>query len=135
MANGNGHADDSGDGGGQSLEQLAEGGQGEEDDGQMFVMEGGSKVTIGTLIARKTPVLYEFKLGGKAIKGATGMGLLAFNDPEMTLVVPVRAGKVEVEPTYDAEGNVKHVTVRAHVKPTMVYDSRTEAAKVALRGE
>ena len=119
---------------GQTLEDMADE-TSEEEDGQVFVIEQGRNVTLGTLIKRGTPVHYEFKLGGKAIKGAAGMGLLAFNDPEMTLVVPVRAGKVEIDPTYDAEDNVKHVTVRASVKPLMVYDSRTEAAQVALRGE
>lgn len=132
-SNGKAHDDDAA----RSIEDLAgeEVGAGEEDDGQLFVMESGKSVTLGTLIKRGTPILYEFKLGGRAVKGAQGMGLLSFAEPDMTLVVPVRAGKVEVDPTYNNDGSVKHVTVRAHVKPTMVYDARTEAAQVALRGE
>jgi hypothetical protein len=111
------------------------GGTGEEDDGQLFVIEEGAKVTLGTLIKRGTSVFYEFKLGGKAIKGAGGMGLLSFDQPDMTLVVPGRAGKVEVDPTYDGEGKIKHVTVRAHFKPSTIYDGRSSAGRAALLGE
>jgi hypothetical protein len=108
---------------------------GEEDDGQLFVIEEGAKVTLGTLIKRGTSLFYEFKLGGKAIKGAGGMGLLSFDQPDMTLVVPGRAGKVEVDPTYDGEGKIKHVTVRAHFKPSTIYDGRSSAGRAALLGE
>lgn len=99
------------------------------------MLEHGEHVTLGTLIKRGTSVLYEFKLGGKAVKGGGAMGLLSFDQPDMTLVVPVRAGKVEIDPTYDADGLVKHVTVRAHVKPKTVYDGRSAAGRTALLGE
>jgi hypothetical protein len=109
----------------------------EEEDGQYAfeIEEQGKRVTLGSLIKRGTPVKYEFKLGAKAIKGSGGMGLISFDDPEMTLVVPVRAGAVTVEPTYDGDGGIKHVTVRAAVKPLTCYDARSEAALIALRGE
>lgn len=108
---------------------------GQDDDGQLFAFEHGRKVTLGTLIGKKTPVEYEFKMQAKGIPGAAGMNLMAFDDPDRVLVVPGRAGKVEVDPTYDGEGNVKKVTVRANFKPSMAYDSRSEAAQVALAGE
>jgi hypothetical protein len=119
----------------QSLAEMQENGGGEEDDGQLFVLEHGEQVRLSTLYARNTPVEYGFVLEGKTIKGGPGMGLIAFSDPHRTLIVPGRAGKVEVDPTYDGDGNVEKVTVRAHFKPTMAYDSRTEAGKVAFRGE
>lgn len=125
---------DLGDGAGRSIEDLADE-HGEEEDGQLFVMEEGRKVTLGTLIKRSTPVEYEFKLGGKAVKGGGNMGLISFTDPDITLIVPGRAGKVEVDPTYNPDGSVKKVTIRAHVKPITAYDSRTEAGIAALRGE
>lgn len=112
---------------------AAGGGTGEEDDGQLFVMEAGKTVTLGTLIKRGIPVEYEFRLDGKSVKGKD-MALIAFDDPEITLVVPARAGKVVADPTYDADGALKSVTVRAHVKPKLVYDARTEAARAALGG-
>jgi hypothetical protein len=105
-----------------------------DDDGQgaLFVMEKGVKLGLGQLIARNTKIEYEFKLGGKGIKGAAGMGLLSFTDPERTLVVPGRAGKIEVEPTYDGDGSIAKVVIRAHFKPLMAYDASTEAGRVAL---
>lgn len=130
--------DPAGDDGKQSIEDMANGADeehGEEDDGQLFVLEEGKTVTLGTLIKRGTPVEYEFKLSGKAIPGAKGMGLISFADPERTLIVPGRAGKVEVDPTYAPDGSVKKVNVRVHFKPTTAYDARTEAGRVALRGE
>lgn len=117
-------------------DRAAEGEAEEEDDGQVaFVLEQGKRVTLGSLYRRGCPIEYEFKLSGKAVKGGSNMGLIGFEDPDLTLVVPVRAGKVEVDPTYTPEGSVKKVTVRAHVKPTAVYDARTEAARAVLTGE
>lgn len=107
----------------------------QEDDGQTFMFEQGRKVTLGTLIARGVRVEYEIKLGGKAVKGKGEMGLIGFDSPEILLVVPGRAGKVEIDPTYDADGTIDKVTVRAHIKPQMVYDASTEAGQAALRGE
>jgi hypothetical protein len=51
------------------------------------------------------------------------------------MIVPGRAGKVVIDPTYDGEGQVTKVVIRQHFKPTMVYDARTEAGRVALTGE
>lgn len=119
---------------GESLEGLAQQ-TGEEDDGQVFVMENGVKLGLSSLVKRGTPVHYEFKMDGKGMKGGEGMGLISFEDPERTLIVPGRGGKIVTDPTYGPDGVVKHVTVRQHFKPTMVYDSRTEAGQVALRGE
>jgi hypothetical protein len=105
----------------------------EEGDGQfLFVLEEGKKVTFDTLYERGTPVLYEFVLGSKGVKGAGDMGLIAFSDPDILLLVPARAGKIEVAPTYDGDGLVKHVTVRAHVKPLTVFDAHSAAGREAL---
>jgi hypothetical protein len=105
----------------------------EAGDGQfLFVIEDGKKVTLDTLFERGTPVLYEFSLGSKSVKGSGTMGLIPFYDPEMLLLVPARAGKVTVEPTYDGNGILKHVTVRAQVKPLTVFDAKSSTARDAL---
>jgi hypothetical protein len=128
----------------QSLEEMEANGttpDGDEDERgedppELFELyEHGKRVTLATLYARNTPVEFEFILGGKGIKGAAGMGLVAFTDPDLTLVVPGRAGKVEVDPTYDADGNIKKVRIAQHFKPRMAYDARTEAGQVAVTGE
>jgi hypothetical protein len=119
----------------RSIEELEAAGApaGEEDDGQMFILEQGRKVTLGTLIGRNVPVTYEVKLTGKVLKGPGS--LIAFNEPDVTLVVPARSGKVEVDPVYDQDGSVKEVHVRQNIKARTFYDARTEAARVALDGE
>lgn len=134
--NGGDPADDGGDDEGQSIEDLANGAgeeHGEEDDGQLFVMEQGRKVTLSSLIARNTPTTYEVKLTGRALKGPGS--LIAFSDPDVTLVALCRAGKVTTEPTYNEDGTVKSVHVQQEIKTRTFYDARTEAAQVALRGE
>ncbi len=115
---------------GVDLESL-----GDDPQDELFVLEGEKRVTLSQLISRSTPVEYEFKLGGKAVRGALGMSLVSFSEPDLTLVVPVRAGKVIVDPTYDADGAVKSVKVRVEVKPKRVYDSRSDAARQVLLGE
>lgn len=117
----------------ESQARAREAGLGEEDDGQMFVFEQGRKVTLGTLVGRNVPVTYEVKLTGKVLKGPGS--LLAFNEPDMTLIVPVRAGRVEVDPVYADDGTVKEVHVRQNIKARTFYDAQTEAGQVALRGE
>lgn len=118
----------------ESIEDIeARGDTGEEDDGQMFVIEQGRKVTLGTLVGRNVPVTYEVKLTGKVLKGPGS--LIAFSEPDVTLVVPSRGGKVEVDPVYDQDGSVKEVHVRQNIKARTFYDARTEAAQVALGGE
>lgn len=107
----------------------------EEEDGQLFVVEHGQRVTLSNLVKRGLPVRYEFKLSAKGVKGSGDMGLIGFGDPDITLLVPARAGKVEIDPTYDGDGTVKSVTIRAHVKPLTVYDVRSEAARMVLGGE
>jgi hypothetical protein len=120
----------------RSREEAEPAGQvGEEDDGQFFVLEEGRPVGLSTLVKRGTRVEYEFKLDGHGVPGATGMSLIGYADPDRIMVVPGRAGKVVVDPTYDGDGRVKKVTIRQHFKPTMVYDARTEAGRVALSGE
>jgi hypothetical protein len=105
---------------------------GEEEDGQLFVVEQGKRVTLANLYARSTPVEVVFKFQGRSVKGGAETGLIPFSDPELTLIVPARAGKVEIDPTYDAEGNVSKVTIRPHVRAITVYDSRSEAARRLL---
>lgn len=117
----------------------ANGGQAEEADGQQtmldtfeLVQEKGRPVTIAQLIARGTPVIQEWKFEGKSSRG-TG-GLIPFSSPDVLLLVDARAGKVEIDPTYDAEGSVEKVTIRPHVKAVRVYDARTEQARVRFNG-
>jgi hypothetical protein len=138
-ANGNGgHAATLADGGEaaaqqpRSMEDIERAG-GEEDDGQMFVFEQGRKVTLGTLIGRGTPVTYEVKLTGRTLKGPGN--LIAFNDPDVTLVALGRAGRVITDPTYNDDGSVKSVHVQQEIKTRTFYDARTDAARVALDGE
>ena len=92
-----------------------------------------SAFRIDRLMAYKrgTSIQYEVQLSGKSVKGKD-MSLVAFDDPELTLVVPVVAGKVVIDPTYDGDGNIKHVTVRAYLKPKTVYDARSQAARAVL---
>jgi hypothetical protein len=49
--------------------------------------------------------------------------------------VPCRAGKTEVDPTYNPDGTVKKVVIRQNMKPITAYDARSEAGRVALTGE
>jgi hypothetical protein len=121
-------------GDGESLEDRANDAPatGQDDDGQLFILEEGRQVGLSTLVKRGTPVTYEFKLDGFAVPGAAGMSLIAFADPDRNMVVPGRAGKVETDPTYDGDGNVKKVSIRQHFKPKMVYDARTDAARKVM---
>ena len=105
---------------------------GQEPDGQLFVMEGGVKIGLSSLMERGTPVHYEFKLDSKGVKGGQGMGLISFSEPDRVLVVPGRGGKIETDPTYNGDGTLKSVTVRQHFKPSTVHDSKTEEAAAAL---
>ena len=121
----------------KSMEDLEADGTAEqitEDDGQeAFVLEQGKKVTLGTLIGRNVPVTYEVKLTGRTLKGPGS--LLAFSDPDVTLVALGRAGRVITDPTYNEDGSVKAVHVSQEIKTRTFYDARTEAAQVALHGE
>lgn len=101
----------------------------EPDQGELFVLEQGKKVTLASLYARSTPVVLEWKFTGKAVKGSGENGLISFDDPDIVLVVPARAGKVEIDPTYNDDGSIKHVTLRPNVKAKTVYDARSEGAK------
>lgn len=117
----------------QAAHDQAQEAAGEEDDGQMFVFEQGRKVTLGTLVGRNVPVTYEIKLTGRTLKGPGN--LIAFSDPDVTLIAPARAGRVITDPTYNDDGSVKSVAITQHVKTLTFYDARTEAGRVALRGE
>ena len=131
-AGGDPDPDRNGDGSDQQFPEPDDAGDPQE---ELFVFEHGEQVKLSTLYSKGTPVEYELKLSGKAFGGGTGMGLLAFTDPERTLIVPGRAGKVEVDPTYNPDGTVKKVKVRQHFKPATAYDSRTDAGRAALVGE
>lgn len=125
-------------GNGRSIEDRAAEGDNElEPDAQeeLFVLEGGKKVTISNLYGRGTPVMVEWQLSGKNLKGSGETGLLSYSDPDLLLVVPARAGKVEIDPTYNDDGSVKHVTLRQSLKARTFYDAQTEAAQLLLRGE
>lgn len=103
---------------------------GEEDDGQLFVLEQDKRVTLGTLYKRGTPVEFRVVLGSKSVPGDGG--LISFSDPDLVLVVPARAGAVRTEPTYRDDGTLSKVTVYATMKPLSVHDSRSPAALEAL---
>lgn len=118
---------------GRAPEQRDEQPTGEEQDGQLFVIENEQRVTLGTLYSRGTPVEYRFVLGSKSVP-ARDAGLIGFTDPDLVLVVPVRAGDVKVSPTYNPDGTVKKVTIYAAMKPLDVMDSRSERGREALLG-
>lgn len=143
------HGDGDGDGGsvvqmsergqrGRSVSERAEAGEAEpateqEDDGQVaFVMEHGKRVTLSSLVKKGIPVKYAFNMNGKSVQGGKAMGLISFSDPDLMLVVPARAGKVEIDPTYNDDGEVKEVTIRVNVKPRYVYDAQSDAGRQAL---
>lgn len=92
------------------------------------LVEQGKTVTLSQLIARGTPTIQEWKFEGMSVKGSGG--LVPFSRPDLLLLVDGRAGKVEVDPTYDDEGKVEKVTIRPHVKARYVMDARTEQARV-----
>jgi hypothetical protein len=99
---------------------------------ELFVLENGERVTIGKLISRNTPIEYRFNLNSKSISGGDSMGLVGFSDPNMTLVVPCRAGKVIVDPTYLPDGTVEKVRITANFKPITAFDSRSDNARAVL---
>lgn len=101
-------------------------GDGEEDDGQLFVWEQGRKVTLGTLIARGTTVEHAFVFGGKRLKGKGG--LMAFDDDAMVLVRG-RLDKVAVVPTRDSEEKVTKVTIETHVAAKTLVNADSEEAR------
>ena len=105
---------------------------GQEDDGQLFIMENDKKVKLGSLLKRGVPVEYRFKLGGMGVKGKGEMGLIGFSEPNITLVVPALAGKVTVEPTYNDDQEVIKIVITAAVKPKMVYDAKSPEARDLL---
>lgn len=100
---------------------------------ELFVLEQERRVGLAQLYARGTPVTFEVKLTGVQLKGPAN--LIAFSEPDVTLVTLARAGKVEVDPTYDSDGNVKEVRVRQNIKARRFFDARSEDAALALRGE
>ena len=92
--------------------------------------EKGRAVTLSSLIARGTAIERSWKFDGTQVQGSGG--LIPFSSPDILLVVDGRAGKVVVDPTYDADGRIEKVTLRSHVKARRVYDARTEAARARL---
>jgi hypothetical protein len=97
---------------------------GEDDDGQMFVWEQGRKVTLGTLIARGTPVEHHVVFGGRRNKGSGG--LRGFGEKPL-LIVRGGIGPVKLVPTYDADEKVEKVAVEQHVTAKIVADAESEA--------
>lgn len=123
---------------GGSVRDRAEEGEGEPDeesDGQFaFVTEeAGKKVSIGTIIARGTPVEYRITMAGKSnvLKGA-------LMDPADTMILMLVRGaisKYEVSYTRDDDEKITKVTVFVHIAPKHVLHARSEAARVLLEGE
>lgn len=105
-------------------------GDGEEDDGQLFVWEQGRKVTLGTLIARNIPVEHVFVFGGKRVKGRGGLMAL---DEAPILVVRGLSGGTKIVPTHDDDEKVVKVTIESHIASKYVMPAETEEA-VALIG-
>jgi hypothetical protein len=116
-----------------SAERAAAAGLAEEEDGQTFLFEQGRKVGLGTVVKRGTPTTYEVKLTGRTLKGPGN--LIAFDDPDVTLVALGRAGRVIADPTYADDGSIKSVHVTQEIKTKTFYDARTDAARAALDGE
>lgn len=114
-----------------SIEERAEaeGEQAPEQD--LFVLENGKEVGLGTLFRRGTPIELRFTLGSKSLP-ARDTGLMSFDDPELLLVVPVRAGDVRTSPTYDEDGTLKKVTIYADMKPRTIADARSARGKQLL---
>lgn len=86
------------------------------DDGQMFIWEQGRKVTLGTLIARGTPIEHAIVFGGKRVKGAGA--LMAF-DEDVTAITRWRVSKTSIVPTRDDEERVTKVVIETHVAVRM----------------
>lgn len=107
-----------------SQEPEPDAGIGEEDDGQFFVWERGRKVTLGTLIARGTPVEHAFVFGGKRTKGQGG--LMGFDEKPL-MIVRGKPGPVKIVPTYDSdEEKVTKVTIESHVNAIIVQNADSE---------
>lgn len=86
------------------------------DDGQMFIWEQGRKVTLGTLIARGTPIEHAIVFGGKRVKGAGA--LMAF-DEDVTAITRWKVAKTSIVPTRDDEERVTKVVIETHVAVRM----------------
>lgn len=135
--NGNGN-------GGSSKDRAAAAGEEEddtetEDDGQMALVvgsEGGREVTLGNLVRRNTPITLGFKMTGKAAPGIGGM--LGFANPDVTLLVPARAGAVVTDPTYGTDESgaevVKSVKLTQELRPKQVLNAQTKEARAMLLG-
>lgn len=84
----------------------------EADDGQYFVWERGTKITLSTLVKRGVPVEHAFVFGGKRVKGRGG--LMGFDD-EVLNVVRFLPGPVRIVPTRDDDEKVTKVVIENHV--------------------
>lgn len=104
----------------------------EDEEGQVEFEfeERGRTVTLSNLVARNVVVEREFKFEGRSVKGQGS--LIPYSDPDRLLVVSIRAGKTETDPTYDEDGRIAKVTIRQVLKARYVLDARTEAARVAM---
>jgi hypothetical protein len=116
-----------GDGKADALDETPE-----QEEFEFDIPEGTRTVSHRELIARNTPIIVEWKFEGRSVRGRK-RGLIPFANPDVVLVVPARAGKVEIDPTYDDDGNVTKVTLRPHVKARTVMDARTEEARQTVQ--
>lgn len=101
----------------------------EADDGQLFVWEQGTKVTLGTLVGRNVPVKHAFVFGGKRVKGQGGLMAL---DEHPLLVVEGATSKVAVVPEHDEKGKVKSVTVEMHIGAQAVHPADSDQAEALI---
>lgn len=104
----------------------------QEDDEELFVLDQGRRVSLGKLIPRGVPIEYRVRFEGKSMKGGNDMGLLAYNDPDIILVMSAREGKVVPEPTYDEDGRITKVTLVAHFKPRIIHDATSFEGRALL---
>jgi hypothetical protein len=106
-----------------------EDGVGEADDGQLFVWEQGTKVTLGTLIGRNVPVEHAFVFGGKRVPGRGGLMAL---DEQPILVVRGMAGPVRLVPSHDEHGKVTKVVIEQSVGAVVVHPADSDEAEAMV---
>jgi len=120
---------------GGSVAERGAAGEGEEptvaedDDGQFFVWEQGTKVTLSTLVKRGIDVQHVFVFGAKRAKGKGGLMAL---DEQPVLVVRGITSKVVIVPTHDDQGRVTKVTIESHVAAQVVNPADSEDGMAML---
>lgn len=101
----------------------------EEDDGQLFVWEQGRRVTLGTLIARGTPVEHAFVFGGKRLKGR---GQLMGFEEDSLVVGRGLVSKTSVVPTRDEDEKVTKATIETHLAMKVIVPADSAEAEGLL---